>query len=242
MAFTVANKIAQGFTSPGATSATSSWTPAANHLYLLWAFQNSNAATTNAPTASGNGITWVQVATFQFNTSNESRLTLLRGMVASPSAGATTVTWNTSPVEGGVVIIDDWDGIDTSGTNGSGAIVQSTTGTGTTTSASFSFGSVTSGNAVTAAFANGSANGATNDTVGSGFTKVGESFHTTSPDWDGHMMSEWKAAQTSIAATIGDLAGTPGWGSIAVEILAASSGGTAPPQLGNLFVGFPMVA
>lgn len=134
--------------------------------------------------------------------------------------------------------IDQWSGTDTSGTNGSGAIVQSATGTGATTAASISLAAITAGNSVTGAFANSAANGATVDTVGAGFTKLGESGHTISVDADGHLMSEWKlGAQTTVNATIGDLAGS--WGGIAIEILAGASAFAAAvtnPLLGRQFM------
>ena len=104
------------------STTTASITPTANALVLLYAFSN-KATTPDTPTATGNGLTWVQVATVTVGTH---RITCFRAMGASPSAGAVTIDWvNTQLARGHV--IEQWTGVDTSGTNGSGALVQSAT-------------------------------------------------------------------------------------------------------------------
>lgn len=232
MAIAASNILSAGLTSPTATTNTASWAPAASRLYLASVFTNHDTASPSAPTFAGNGLTWVQVGSLLFVSTNISRITVFRAMGASPSTGVSTITWVTTPTEGGVWSIDEFTGMDTSGTNGSGAIAQAAiTGTGTTTAASFAFGSITAGNAVFGAFANGAATGATADTVGSGYTKLGESSHTTSPDWDGHLMAEWRAAQTTVNATIGSLSATANaWGGVAIEILAAGATAAYQPR------------
>lgn len=138
---------------------TASITPSANKLILLWLASYSSIAPSSM---TGNGLTWVQVAT---------RLAaygvcLYRAMGASPSSGAVTINFASSPIRL-VWGIAEFDGVDTSGTNGSGAIVQSATdeshNTGTLT--------VTLG-------AFGSANNATFGTFGHGSTLNPESGYT----------------------------------------------------------------
>lgn len=225
------NLTAGGVTSPAATTSTASITPTANALILAWVFQNHDAATTNPPTLSGNGLTWVQVATVQFATSNRGRLTVFRAMGASPSTGVVTITHNTTPTEGVVWSIDQWTGTDTSGTNGSGAIAQSNTATGTTSAGSVGVSSAPSaGNPVTGALAQESADGSINDSALSG-TKLGESGHTISPDWDGHLMSQYQTGQT-LTATLGSF--FTGWGGIAIEILNAGGTVSPPPRIAQI--------
>ena len=77
-------------------------------------------------TLSGNGLTWVSVATVAFGVR---RLTLFRAQGAAPSAGAVTITSSdtlTSAVWS--IFQPNANKVDNSGTNGSGSIVQSTTG------------------------------------------------------------------------------------------------------------------
>jgi hypothetical protein len=102
---------------------TASITPTANRLVLALIYNRVSAGTASAPTLSGNGLTWVEVDSVQ--TAAARRLTLFRAMGGSPSAGAVTIDC------GGVTHIHciwsivEFSGVDTSGTNGSGAIVQS---------------------------------------------------------------------------------------------------------------------
>lgn len=102
---------------------TGSITPAANALILVDVFSNTSNQST--PTVTGAGMTWVQVA--DINTTN-TRATRFRGMSSSPSSGALTITFsnNQSNVYWSV---NQFIGADQSGTNGSGAMVQSVTGT-----------------------------------------------------------------------------------------------------------------
>lgn len=115
---------AAGDTTGGTTQATASVAPAANALIIAAIVSNTTAA--NEPTATGNGLTWVSVATVQFN-SNARRLTLLRAMGAAPSAGAITFDFGGQSQASCAWAIIQCAGVNTSGTNGSGAVVQSDT-------------------------------------------------------------------------------------------------------------------
>lgn len=92
-----------------------SWTPAANELVLVCVFERNELLAT---TISGNGLTWVQVIDVN-DSQGQCGLTIWRGMSASPSAGSITLG-NTSGFSYAVAC--RFSGVDTSGTNGSGAI------------------------------------------------------------------------------------------------------------------------
>lgn len=111
-----------------ASSTTASISPGSNRLVLLTVDQRTGISTDpNQPTATGNGLTWVVVNSIVYDTTSSSRkrVTVLRAMGASPSSGAVTIDFggqNNTDVHWS---IDEFTGVDTSGTNGSGAIVQS---------------------------------------------------------------------------------------------------------------------
>jgi len=82
----------------------------------------------------GNGITWVEEDTVLI--SSNRRLTLLRGLVAAPTSGTISINFSGTTQTHCSWAIGYFAGADTSGTNGSGAIVQNptaTTGTGEAT-------------------------------------------------------------------------------------------------------------
>lgn len=105
---------------------TASITPTANHLILAW-IMNSDTTNPATPTLAGNGLTWVQITTVssQVVSGQYKRVTVFRAMGASPTSGTITITASSSTGAGWD--IQDWSGIDTSGTNGSGAIGVSNT-------------------------------------------------------------------------------------------------------------------
>lgn len=120
-----------------------------------------------------------------------------------------------------VWIIDELSGVDTSGTNGSGATVQSAVGTdadgGTITVTLAAFGS--SNNATYGAFANDSGTGTM--TAGSGFAALGVNAGAV---LNGGM--EWKNSNdTSVDAVFDAVAGATS-GGIAIEVKAAASTST----------------
>lgn len=178
MAIAATNLTTNGDNVDRTSYSTASITPTANRLILAWVY--SIAATTpNTPTASGNGLTWDEVANV-LDSDGVRRLTLFRSLGASPSAGAVTFNLGGQTQTGCVWSVVEFSGIDTSGSNGSGAIVQFDT--------EASAGSVSSLTSTLAAFS--SVNNATaggfgyplnsgNGTNGSGFTEVGERFQST---------------------------------------------------------------
>lgn len=130
MAVSVVNKTTGTDVDGNSTAATASVTPGSNKLSLLTVSSRTAISTDpNQPTATGNGLTWVVVNSIVWDTTSSSRkrITVLRAMGASPSAGAVSIDFAAQNQTDVVWSVDEFDGIDTSGTNGSGAIVQSAT-------------------------------------------------------------------------------------------------------------------
>lgn len=105
---------------------TASVTPTANRLVLLAVFSRATMGT--APTVSGCGLTWVLVA--GSHTIDATWPTFLfRAMGAAPTAGAITVTFGGGASSNNTIWgVSEFAGVDTTGANGSGAIVQSKNG------------------------------------------------------------------------------------------------------------------
>lgn len=217
MAITAVN-LTQFNSDTDATSyATSSISPGANKL-ILATVTSSKGSTPDVPTLSGNGLTWVQITTNNYdNTGTQRTMTMFRALGSSPTSGAVTASFAGTQTAC-TIIIDEISGIDTSGTNGSGAIVQSATNaeasmassTFTVTLAAFS----SVNNATYGAFSNGDA---TTPSAGTGFTLIGAAASTTPII---RSMSEFQAANDT-TVTFNAAAGNTA-GGIAIEIKAAS--------------------
>jgi hypothetical protein len=126
------NLVTSGSNADVASYETTSYTPVGNRLILatIQSRPNNLALTPATPTMTGNGLTWVQVAT-KLDDSGDHRVTMFRAMVASPTEGTATIDFGGQLQEFCMWSIIEVRGTDTSGTNGSGAIVQSATGTAT---------------------------------------------------------------------------------------------------------------
>jgi len=124
MAFKVTNLTAGTDTTDDSDSITASITPSANKLILLTVSSRADAVQPTISSISGNGLTWVEIGHSDYDASGSRRsIFLYRAMGASPSSGAVTITWGGTQTAKAWVI-DEISGVDTSGTNGSGAIVQ----------------------------------------------------------------------------------------------------------------------
>lgn len=224
MAVTCAN-LTSGVKTTDATSAdTASISPSANKLILLAVESKTEiTADPNQPTATGCGLTWVAVNTIVTDPTSSSRrrITLFRALGASPSAGAVTIDFGGQTQVTSAWVIDQCDGMDTSGTNGSGAVVQSATARRTDEE-----GAVASLTATLAAFGStsnatygmgGQGNGSTAVTAGSGFSIIGNA--TDSSENNIEVNTEFKNSNdTSV-----DFSYSPndsGCGIIAIEIKA----------------------
>lgn len=113
-------------TSSGAwTPATGTWTPTANTLQLI-AVLSRAGATPPVPTLTGHSLTYEQVTTVTFGelATNLSRLTFFRAMGAAPTSGGLTIDFGGASQTQCTVSVMEYGGVETSGTNGSGAIAQ----------------------------------------------------------------------------------------------------------------------
>ena len=79
-------------TSNASSYANSSWTPPTTGMIGCWV-ANTHASATTIPTISGNGITWVQIATVSLLSGIDRRLTLFAANAAGASAGVTTIDY-----------------------------------------------------------------------------------------------------------------------------------------------------
>lgn len=203
---------------------TASITPTANALLLAFIETSQGGGTAGSPTLSGNGLTWVEILAVTYSGSIK-RLSVFRAMGASPSAGAVTITSNGDTFTHGAWKVVELTGVDTSGTNGSGAIVQAVAGTPTTT---------TTPSVTLAAFADATNNAAVgafalsnnSTTFAPGLTnEIGSEQAIISPN--GTLAAEWQIGEAlSVGGTWGVSADTAG---IALEIKAAVLATKAAP-------------
>ena len=112
------------------TIVTASISPGANRLILVSVAIYDDSGSTTVSSVVGNGITYTQVAVTAAidDGAGPYTLYLYRGMAASPSAGAITATVSANALQLDIAVTE-FDGVDTGGTNGSAAVVQSATNT-----------------------------------------------------------------------------------------------------------------
>lgn len=222
MALTFTN-ITSGFSDTDAASyATASVSPAANRLYLL-AVANSRSGGGTQPTVTGAGLTWAIEDTVVVGTR---RVSIFRALGASPIAEALTIDMGGVTQTACAWVLDEVQGIDTGGTNGSGAVIQSVTNTAlaaaglTVTLAAF--GDAVN-NGAYGAFAHSSNAGIT---PGSGFDELAD-VNATAPSI--RLATEKRTGEdTSVDAAAAS--GTPDWAGIALEIKAAAGAATYTPR------------
>lgn len=217
MAVSASNLATTGSSTDANSYATASITPGADKLVLAWVY--SIAATTpNTPTASGNSLTWVEIDN-QLDKDSLRRLTLFRAMGSSPSSGAVTFDFGGQTQTGCGWSIIEYTGMDTSGTNGSGAIVQSAKNltASTATSLTVTLGAFSSTNNATAGGFGFPLNTAGLPTAGSGFTRTGQRNQAT-PNLS--IGSEFRSDNDTTVDMASAAASVP-WAGIAVEIKEA---------------------
>lgn len=192
---------------------TASISPSGNKLILAVVGSSVSSGTPNTPTLTGNGLTWVEVASIA---TTVTRITVFRAMGASPSAGAVTIDFAAQTQSRCFWSISEFDGVDTGGANGENAVVQSATGNATSgtslvvTLAAF-------GSATNAAFGGLFKQTVEAITEGSGFTELAESQGTGLV-----IQSEWKDSEDTSVDWSWATAATR-VGGIAVEIKELSS-------------------
>lgn len=125
---TTVTKLTDGGASTNTSFNTASVSPGGSRLILVsvHAYISTGSAQPAAPAVTGNGITYTLEKSQSVDAAGADRATLFvfRGMAASPSAGAITISFGAVTMTRCQWVVEEVDGIDTSGTNGSGAIVQ----------------------------------------------------------------------------------------------------------------------
>lgn len=204
-----------GSNATGTDSAnTASISPSANKLILIAVVNEEWAGTADIPTVSGCGLTWVEIDNRVMN--SDKRLTVFRAMGASPSTGALTIDFATAQ-DGIAWSVFELGNVDTTGTNGSGAIQQSVTTGGTSdTNPSITLSAFdNSNNATVGLFGWGDAF-TQNPTAGSGFTEI----HDQNVNGVGNtrVFTEWKTTNdTSVDCSVPTFG--LNWSGIALEIV-----------------------
>ena len=193
---------------------TASVTPGANRLVLV-AVENAKDGSTdpNTPTLSGNGITWVQVATVLYESTGSirTRLTLFRGLAALPTGGAITID-----LAGQTSYYIAWSVAAFAVVNVATPVVQSAVASGTGTSLAATLAAF--GSAANATYGACSHRAGEASSPGSGFAEI----HDLVQGGGFDLETEWRVDNdTSVDASWVTSAVC---GCIAVEIAAASAG------------------
>ena len=222
MAITVTNVVNFESSSNANNYTTGSWTPVANRLYLL-AIASSGTFRTVSSFTDGTGLNWVSVATTgAFNTSYN--ISVYRAMKASGLGSGTTQVTLSGTASRGSIVITEFNGVDTSGTDGSGAVVQSATNilasAGTSLTVTLSSG-IGAGNATFGAIST-NLSVDTGISPGSGYTELQDRHVQT-------VASEAQEVETEYnltGSTTVDWTHTSSTsGGVGVEVAAAAAGG-----------------
>jgi len=192
--------LTNGNSTATSSTQTASTTPKADRLLLLTVSTRTDSGDPNTPTATGNGLTWDVVRTLNYdNSGSQKRLTVFRSM-GTPTGGKITIGFASQTQSDVVWSLDEFANVDTSGSNGSGAVVQSAQNSntgGANTTLTVTLGAFASADNSTwggIVFGNGTGVG----TVGSGFTQLAQK--TSGANL--LLMSEWKVANdTSVDAS-----------------------------------------
>lgn len=189
MAITATHILTNGSGTDGTSFETASVSLSANKLVLLAVTNRISATPPTTPTVSGASRTWTQVATK--DESNIQRTTVFRSLSGSANSGALTIDFGLDTQVRCLWSVAEFTGVDTGGTNGASAIVQSVTDS----SASADPFSITLAAFSDAANATYGAIGVTVAdaaiTEGSGFTELGDAVITEATVTA--TQSEWRA-------------------------------------------------
>ncbi len=117
-------------TNAAASYSTGSIAPGAGRLVLAFvANVRSGGGPAAAPTLAGNGLAWDQVASLQLAGSPDHRLSCFRAMGGAPAAGAITLDFGGQQQGACAWSVFEYDNVDATGSNGSGAVAQQQTKT-----------------------------------------------------------------------------------------------------------------
>jgi Invasin, domain 3/Bacterial Ig-like domain (group 1)/Calcineurin-like phosphoesterase len=196
--------------------ATASIAPAANALVTVAVLTHQSSSAAPSPTLTGGGMaSWTIVASVAYNGSTPlDRLTIYRAMSASPGSGPITITASVT-VSNCQWIVSQWGGVDGSGSNGSGAIVQTGLASGTSVNGLTVNLAAFAGSSNVAYGAFGVASATAVATAGSGFTTIDQ--QPSGESSIGDVLAEWAVNKPAIAATWSSKSA----GALGVEIKAA---------------------
>ena len=154
------------------------FTPNVNRLYLLTVFQYTSATFPFTPSISTtNGLTFTLIQSELAGGVSDLQVAVYRAMITSGAVnGTVTISSGGSLYDAFFASIDEFDGVDTSGSSGSGAIVQNavanSAGTNTITVTLAAFGSGSNGTFVAGGWKNDGAFTITNTAASAGFTEL----------------------------------------------------------------------
>lgn len=227
VAITALNKIAEAGT--GSSLVTSSLTPTVSRLYLLSVVNRENVGAATTPTATGGGgLTWVQVATIETGDAPSRRITILRALKTSGlTSGTVTVDFGGASQTQVAVSIDEFAGVDTTGTDGSGAIVQSATNSGSDVGSTVTLSAFADAvnNAAFAANGHGNNNAVTPE---AGYTELSDQ----TPGNSTSLQTQWKLGEDLTVTS--SWTGSNTWNAIAAELKAAAAPPTSLVAAGRL--------
>lgn len=211
------------------TCTTNSVTPTANTLQLLAIVDTDTATPDTVQSVSGQGLTWVSLGTV-VSTSSDQRITLFRSLSGSTSTGTLTITFNdddsdTASPTGCAWKQIEFAGVETSGTNGSGAIVQVPTPTAYTAASSFTYTFASFASATNAALACYASKASTTTfTAEATYVEAGSEDTYINPTETLGCMWDETASDTSALGTFGSNATAV---AIGAEVKEAGAGGTS---------------
>mgnify|MGYP003395495187 CR=1 FL=1 len=180
---------------------------------MLTVYSRIAAGTPNDATATGNSVTWVKVNSVA---QSNRKITTLRSMGASPTTGTISIDFAAQTQTMCGWSLAEFSGTDTTGTNGSGAIVQSPTDTNTTGTPSTTMTAFASTNNVAYYGVGHAANEGT--TPATGFAEI----HDIGIAENGAgIETAWKVNDNTLDPTWTST--TVGWNLNAIEIKAATT-------------------
>ncbi|MGN6391605.1 MAG: Ig-like domain-containing protein [Gemmatimonadales bacterium] len=207
----------------GKVCTTASIAPAANALVTVAVLGHNGSAASPSPVVSGGGMAaWAQVATVTFDPvgTPHKRMSVFRAMSASPGSGPIRITF-TATQANCEWVVSQWQGVETSGSNGSNAIAQSgSSRANTVTGLTVTLGAFSSSNNVAYGIF-GIRRSAAGITPGTGFTEIAERASGETPPSD--LQAEQRPGDNTVDAKWIKLNA----GALALEIKAAGAGATA---------------
>jgi len=228
--------LTSGSTTTNASSyLTASVSPTADRLILVAITHNTDGGAFSVSGVSGAGLTFTKIN--EVSIGSYTYVSLWRALSASPSSGQITIDFGANTAWNIAWSVKEFAGVDTSGTNGAGAVVQSATNTAASTNAITAtlaaFGSTDNATYGCTGTKTESSSTAITATPGSGFTEIHDLYVVDSTfNFVNSVHSEWRAGNdTTVDMSFSRTAGF--LGAIAVEIKAATNATTVPGRIGQ---------